>query len=252
MFDDEVPCTYNQRMNVQTFDMVDVGPPSGALEALFDKHDLTQKQANFVQLYVHYDAMGRNRQMRWKIVEAAGYSTKRARAAYGELINHPRVLAAIRDLYDEQARGSVLSAGQVVRGLGAVAVGNIADFISIGRDGLPRLDMSAAEDDQMATIKSMKSKTVTVTNIDTGTVTETHTAELTMHDKLKALTVLGRYHRLEPQLQDEKPPETNDKLEPRDLAMAIMSGISGMVEDLKHKETIDVATEAEIVEEGQS
>lgn len=241
-------------MTAQTYDLTDIGTPTAAFMAVIERRKLTREQSNFIMLYVQYDMAGRSRAKRYQLVEAAGYKAKQLRRAYGQIMADPNVLEAIDELYDQRARSTTMKAAQVTKELCKVAVANITDFITVNDEGLPELDMSDVDDEQMATVKTIKTKRVSVTRGTEGNeyTTVTDTAEIVMHDKLKALTTLGRYLRLEPSLQDDVPPETIERIPPRELAMNIMTAIASMVETVK-KEPIDVTPnqevqEAEIVE----
>jgi hypothetical protein len=98
-------------------------------------------------------------------------------------------LAAPRAEAAEQAKD--LKA-RVIQELSTMAFANIAEFITVGDDGLPRVDFSGASEEQLRAITSIKTKKTKRLDKDGNVVAEDFEAGFTLADKYRGLELLGR------------------------------------------------------------
>lgn len=118
---------------------------------------------------------------------AAGYRKTSADANATRLMENDGVSIRIAELKAEAAKGSVLTAQQVLEGLSRLAGSNMADYV--GAHG-QFLDVAQLTRDQAAAVQEVTIETRTQ---DDTLVTRT---KLKLYDKRAALTDLGRHYGL--------------------------------------------------------
>lgn len=113
----------------------------------------------------------------------AGYSPKSAHAIAAENMQKPTIRARIDRAIAEQSKRTGINADRVVRELARVALANADDIIDASTATLKK-DVSR---DDTAAIVSVRVKTIPTAD---GPGVE---REIKLHDKLKALELLGRH-----------------------------------------------------------
>lgn len=123
----------------------------------------------------------------------AGYSEKRAMTTGSELMARPDVKAEIdRRMYEEQNYVGVTPA-QVLAQWKAIGFGDIRDLFEWDNESMSFVPSKDLTEEQAATVKSIKAKTVHIYPQDGGAPRVETTLEIQTHDKLKALDRLADY-----------------------------------------------------------
>ena len=138
---------------------------------------LTPKQQRFVDEYL-IDLNAKQAAIR------SGYSKKTAKSQGQRLLGNVEVEAAIKARMDERSRATGITAEWVLLQLHNLANGNILDFITIGEDGLPALDLSNLTRDQAAALRGLNA-----TPVADGSVRW----DIKLADKKAALELLGKH-----------------------------------------------------------
>jgi phage terminase small subunit len=68
------------------------------------------------------------------------------------LLRNAQVAARIAELTEAAADASSIAAGRVLDEMGAIALANVLDYVTIGADGLPRIDFSGMTRKQAAAL----------------------------------------------------------------------------------------------------
>lgn len=118
-----------------------------------------------------------------KAAKAAGYSEKSAHDIGHETLKKPEIAARIRERLNEAA----MEANEVLYHLAEIARGDFDDLVD--RMGNPDMEQARAAG-KTRLIKKVRQRTITGENSD---IAET---ELEMHDRLRALELLGKHHKL--------------------------------------------------------
>lgn len=103
---------------------------------------LTDQQRRFVDEYM-VDMNATQAAIR------AGYSP-RTTGLYTAVLKRPHIRAAVDAAIAERGERTKVTADLVVRELARIAFANPLDYLSIGEDGLPKVDLSAVRRDQAA------------------------------------------------------------------------------------------------------
>ena len=140
---------------------------------------LTPKQKRFVEEYL-VDLNGTQAAIR------AGYSKKSARNIAKENITKPHISAAITKACARRGERTGITADKVVHEIGKVAFANMEDFVEFGPDGVKLKDSEELSREQLAA----------VAQVSEHTGKETSSTQFRLHDKLKALELLGRHQGL--------------------------------------------------------
>jgi len=121
----------------------------------------------------------------------AGYSEATAYSQASRLLRNDKVFSAIREA--EEARGERLGVDvdRVVDELAKVGFATMHDVAKWDEYGVHFLHSDDIPDEAAATIKTVKSVTTT-TRDENGEDTTKVTREVTLHDKLRALELLGK------------------------------------------------------------
>lgn len=126
-----------------------------------------------------------------RAAKRAGYSRKTAGSIAGENLKKPEIQARIRQLLDERAKRTFLTADQVVLELQKIAFASLVDYVTIGPDGLPYVDMSDIGPDELAALSE-----ATIDQYWEGKgedAREILKVKVKQHDKLKALDMLAKH-----------------------------------------------------------
>lgn len=121
----------------------------------------------------------------------AGYSQKTAKAIGCELRKEPEVAALIHELEANLAAKVEVTAERVVRELALIGFANMQDYITIGSDGDPCVDLSALTREQAAAIME-----VTVEDFKDGRgedARDVRRVKFRLADKRAALVDLGKH-----------------------------------------------------------
>lgn len=144
---------------------------------------LTPKQERFVQEYL-IDLNATQAAIR------AGYSADTAKQQGSRLLTNVDVASAIASKQGKLADKYEVTAERVVRELALIGFANMLDYVTIGQDGLARVDLSAVNRDQAAAIHEIRVDSV-IGNGEDAKVTEKVTFKLA--DKRAALVDLGKH-----------------------------------------------------------
>lgn len=142
-----------------------------------------------------------------KAARDAGYSARSAREQAYDLLTNPLIRAEI----EAHLKQAVMSADEVLARLSAQASANVADLIEINADGFASFDFSTAgATDKLHAIKKLKTKRTR--RIDSKKQTwEDESVEVELYDSQRALEMLGRYHNLFTEKDDEGKPLTDEQ-----------------------------------------
>lgn len=122
--------------------------------------------------------------------ERVGYKTPNKQGP--RLLQNPKIRAAI----DEYFHAYEMSAREVIARLSDQARGSLGDFLDIGSDYEPTLNLARAKrEGKLHLLKKYKQKRVTFVNKD-DEETVTEWVEVELHDPQAALVYVGRYHGL--------------------------------------------------------
>ena len=123
----------------------------------------------------------------------AGYSQRSAGSQAGQILAKPEVasyVAAMKAKSTEQTGESIVKWREE---LSRAAYSNIADFITVSKDGNPSIDLSNATREQLAAVQSIKTRTRSVYDKDGNVVGTEQNNEIRLWDKLRAMELLGRH-----------------------------------------------------------
>lgn len=142
---------------------------------------LTNKQELFVSEYLkHFNAT--------KAALDAGYSEKSAHSIGSENLKKPEIAARVQARLTQAA----MTADEVLFHLAEIARADLDEVT----DSLGNLDMKKARDaGKTRLIKKVRQRTITTSDRD-GEGSDISETEVEMHDRLKALELLGKHHKL--------------------------------------------------------
>lgn len=137
---------------------------------------LTPKRQLFVQEYL-VDLNATQAAIR------AGYSASAARLQGHRMITNDNIRKNIQKAMDERAERTGITADRVLEELALIGFANIADYLEIGIDGEPRIDLSNLTREQAVAIR------------DFGIETTGHGRKIRfrLSDKLPALIAMMRH-----------------------------------------------------------
>lgn len=124
----------------------------------------------------------------------AGYSAKTAEQQGHQLLKNTSVAAAIAERASARAEKLEITAERVLRELALIGFANMSDYITIGPDGDPFVDLSALDRDKAAAISE-----VTVEDFKDGRgedARDVRKVKFKLSDKRAALVDLGRHLKL--------------------------------------------------------
>jgi phage terminase small subunit len=116
----------------------------------------------------------------------AKYSQKTAYSIGFDLLKKPEVQKEIARLRDKELAKSEATPERTIQEIARVALSSMKNYVSFGPGGVTIKDSSELTDDQLACVAEV-SENITENG---GTV------KFKLHDKLRALDMLGKYHKL--------------------------------------------------------
>jgi phage terminase small subunit len=149
-----------------------------------DDSGLTAKQLRFVSEYL-IDLTAKQAAIR------AGYSAKTAEVQGCRLLSHAKVAAAITEGQAKLAQESGITVKRIVDELAKIGSSNMLDYMTVGADGLPYVDLSKLTRDQAAAIAE-----VTVDDFTEGrgeNKRDVRRVRFKLADKRAALVDLGKH-----------------------------------------------------------
>ena len=144
-----------------------------------DEHGLNEMQRRFAEEYI-IDLCGKQAAIR------AGYKPKHADAQASKLLTHPKVSAYVEYRMAQHSKRTGVTQERILRELAKIAFADATDLINM--DDATVLDGVSRDD--TAVIQSVKVKKIPT---EDGYITE---REIKMSDKVKALELLGKRHRM--------------------------------------------------------
>lgn len=148
----------------------------------------------------------------------AGYAKKAVYQIAYENLRKPEIMKAIQ----ERLKESAMSSDEVIARLTQIARSNIGDFIQVQKDGFAYVDLSKPEaSDSMAAIRKVRTKRSR--RIDgkgkAAKTWEDEQIEIETHDAMKALEILGKYHNLFTEKDEDGNPLTDEQRVARVMAI---------------------------------
>lgn len=146
--------------------------------------DLTAKQARFVTEYL-VDLNATQAAIR------SGYSQKTAASIGEENLRKPEIAAAVQKAMAARSHRTEITADRVLKELAKIGFANMLDYVTVGTNGDPFVDLSAMDRDQAAAIQE-----VTVEDFKDGRGEEARDVrkvKFKLHDKKGALVDIGRH-----------------------------------------------------------
>lgn len=145
---------------------------------------LSNKQFRFVQEYI-IDMNATQAAIR------AGYSPKSARNQGSRLMTNDDILVAINQLISD----FTMSAQEVLVRLTEIARGNIGEFLKINGFNI-EIDLEKIKDkDSCRVLKKVKQRRSSYIDKQ-GNKVESTVVEIELYDRLDAIEMLGKYHRM--------------------------------------------------------
>ena len=148
---------------------------------------MTPKQQRFVEEY-GVDSNATQAAIR------AGYSAKTAEQQGYQLLQNTSVAAAIAERAEKLSQKLEITAERVLRELALIGFANMSDYITIGSDGDPFVDLSMLDRDKAAAISE-----VMVEDFKDGrgeNARDVRKVKFKLSDKRAALVDLGRHLKL--------------------------------------------------------
>jgi|SRR6185369_11049066 len=128
---------------------------------------------------------------------AAGYSERSAPRIAQRLLSTPHVVALVDREKKEIAERYGVTAEKVIKEMATIGFANMQDYTTVQNNGLAVVDLSNVNREQAGAIKKIKSRTLIdhyEENKDGDRVPVYATEnEVELHDKITALTHLGKY-----------------------------------------------------------
>jgi phage terminase small subunit len=143
---------------------------------------LTPKQQRFVEEYL-IDLNATQAAIR------AGYSKKTARKIGQENLTKPDIQKAIKEAMDERSKRTEVTADRVVQELAKIAFSDMKDFVRWNEYGVTILN----SDEVDGTLLAEVSETVNYNVFPNGGESEKRQKKIKLHDKMKALELLGKH-----------------------------------------------------------
>ena len=147
--------------------------------------ELTTKQKLFVKEYL-IDFNGAQAAIR------AGYSKKTAKQIATENLAKPYLLQALQKEVDSKVKGIDELSQRIVDELKKVAFADIKDYLHFNKDGVSFHDSDEVDGTTISEVSSAETRTKEKDKQETVRVN----LKLKLHDKMKALELLGRYKTL--------------------------------------------------------
>jgi len=143
---------------------------------------LTPKQKAFVEEYL-IDLNATQAAIR------AGYSKKTARKIGQENLTKPDIQKAIQAAMDERSKRTEVTADRVIKELAKIAFADIRDFVMWDENGVEILPSADVD----GTVLAEVSETINIQTFPNGGEVEKRQKKVKLHDKMKALELLGKH-----------------------------------------------------------
>lgn len=150
------------------------------------QRDLTDKQRQFCKEYV-VDFNATQAAIR------AGYAKNGARQTAHKLVSNTDIQAAIKHEATRRAEAAEVSAERVVAELARVGFANMADYMVVGEDGLPRLNWREVTRDQAAALSQVTVDVVGAAEDEDDDERPVQRVRFKLESKISALEKLGKY-----------------------------------------------------------
>lgn len=143
---------------------------------------LTDKQRRFVEEYL-VDLNATQAAIR------AGYSKKTAHRIGAENMQKPVIQEALQERMNARSQRTEITADRVLQELARIGFADMKDFVIWGENGVQILDSEHVD----GTLISEVSETTNVQVFPNGGETEKIQKKIKLHDKMKALELLGKH-----------------------------------------------------------
>ena len=120
----------------------------------------------------------------------AGYSPKTAHATASRMLKDVKVAAYYSELQAKTSQTLSISADRVAQEYARMAFFNIGDYMTFDDNGTAVVDLSKASKAQLAGLTSLKCKSLSIKNAETGAITTTSDVKFGL-SKATALKALG-------------------------------------------------------------
>lgn len=173
----------------------------------------------------------------------AGYSAKTAASIGSENLKKPEIAAAIAAYRDKLAEKFDLSVDRIVGELAKLGFSNMADYMDIGPDGLPRLNWANLTRDQAAALTEVTVEAVgdiKVGSIDgEDLIAPVRKVKFKLADKRGALVDLLRHLGADAPPRNQPPSSPSDVLAtPQERAAAVVKEIEEMFGRVARRPTV--------------
>ena len=124
----------------------------------------------------------------------AGFKANDGNAS--KLAAKPAITARVKEIIERYSRRAEITAARVLTELGKLGFANMDDYVTIGSDGLPFVDMSKVDRDQMAAVQEIHVEQSTRTETDADgetTAVPVRKVRFKLADKRQALETIGRH-----------------------------------------------------------
>lgn len=120
----------------------------------------------------------------------AGYSEKTARVQASQILTIPNIQARIKELIEQRNNKIELTAEQIIDEFRKIAFSSIAHMHNTW---ITLKEFDKLTDDQKACIESIKTRTRTIFDKESGFPAEIEEIQIKLYDKQRALENLGKY-----------------------------------------------------------
>jgi phage terminase small subunit len=126
--------------------------------------------------------------------EKAGYSRSDSNAS--KMAARPDIQARVKEITGKSAELTEISIARVLAELGKIGFSNMDDYVTVGADGLPFVDMSKVDRDQMAAVQEVHVETTSRVEVNEEGEREAipvRKVRFKLADKRAALVDLGKH-----------------------------------------------------------
>ena len=149
--------------------------------------EITDKMRQFVDEYL-IDLNGTQAAIR------AGYSESTAQEQSSQLLARPDIRALIEQAQKDRVDRVQINQDTTVNELKTIAFSDVADFVIVKEGGvIEQRPFNELKKEQTRCVKKIKQTVRTAQSSDGSILHQTATLEIELHDKLKALELLGRH-----------------------------------------------------------
>ena len=124
----------------------------------------------------------------------AGYSEATAQEQSSQLLDRPDIRELVEQRQKDRIDRTQLSQDLTVNELKTIAFSDVADFVIVKEGGvIEQRPFNELKKEQTRCVKKIKQTVRTAQSSDGSILHQTATLEIELHDKLKALELLGRH-----------------------------------------------------------